>query len=113
VTAKLSAGVPGSADDAVDDASTAPRFSVDYVDVVDPDTFEQVDDPTTTAALIIAAARLGGTRLLDNILVGDPNDPADAFAAIVAAATAGETAPTTHDQEAATPRRARTTEREG
>jgi len=51
-----------------------PRFSVDYVAVVDPDTFAAVGDlqpdDVRPDNLIIAAARLGETRLLDNVAVG-------------------------------------------
>lgn len=43
-----------------------PRFTVDYLAAVDADTFARTDElgPRT---LLVAAARLGGTRLLDNI----------------------------------------------
>ena len=52
-----------------------PRFSVDYVAVVDPDHFTALDvlqpDDVAPESLIIAAARLGETRLLDNVAVGE------------------------------------------
>ena len=43
---------------------------LDYFEVVDPDTFE----PCTARAgsLLIAAARFGGTRLIDNIVLEAP-----------------------------------------
>ncbi|HET6496279.1 MAG TPA: pantoate--beta-alanine ligase [Thermoleophilia bacterium] len=46
--------------------SSRPSFSIDYLATVDADTFTQTDmlEPHT---LLIAAARLGKTRLLDNI----------------------------------------------
>jgi len=40
------------------------------VQVVDPDSFERVDDPTPDS-LIIAAVRLGETRLIDNLPIGE------------------------------------------
>ncbi len=43
-----------------------PRFTIDYLDVVDADTFEQARE-LTPRALLIAAGRLGTTRLLDNV----------------------------------------------
>jgi pantoate--beta-alanine ligase len=51
-------------------AQAGPQFSVDYVQVVDPDSFERVDDPTPDS-LIIAAVRLGETRLIDNLPIGE------------------------------------------
>ena len=56
-TADRTAGAP---------AGGRPRFELEYVGVVDPDTFV----PVTTVAngtLIIVAARLGTTRLIDNV----------------------------------------------
>ena len=50
----------------VDDGDEAVRFAPDYVAVVDPDTF--VREPRLgERSLIIAAARLGATRLIDNL----------------------------------------------
>lgn len=46
--------------------SSRPRLSIDYLAVVDADTFEEI--PTLRPrSLLIAAARLGITRLLDNV----------------------------------------------
>ncbi len=76
VTAKLVLGFSPYADDADDPhGRLRPRFSVDYVAVVEPDTFEalaelQADD-VRPESLIIAAARLGDIRLIDNIAVGE------------------------------------------
>jgi len=50
-------------------ASAAPRFTIDYVAVVDPDTFVPERD-LRPASLVVAAARLGATRLIDNLVVG-------------------------------------------
>jgi pantoate--beta-alanine ligase len=48
-----------------------PRFALDYAAVVDPERFTPVDEgaPVPPGSLIVAAARLGGTRLLDNVPV--------------------------------------------
>jgi pantoate--beta-alanine ligase len=46
--------------------STEPGVDLDYVGIVDPDTFADADGPT---ALIVIAARVGTTRLIDNLLV--------------------------------------------
>jgi pantoate--beta-alanine ligase len=43
-----------------------PRFTIDYVDVVDADTFERQHEPGPRS-LLVAAARLGSTRLIDNV----------------------------------------------
>lgn len=43
-----------------------PLVTVDYVEVVDPRTFEPVDDGHHGPARAIVAARLGSTRLIDN-----------------------------------------------
>ncbi len=50
----------------------APRFALDYAVVVDPDRFTPVADDASvpSGSLIVAAARLGDTRLLDNEPVG-------------------------------------------
>ena len=76
VTAKLVVGFPPyirAADDV--DGPPQPVFSVDYVAVVDPDTFEAVTESSAATlrpdSLIVTAARLGETRLLDNVEVGE------------------------------------------
>ena len=43
---------------------------LDYFEVVDPDTFEPC--AARAGALLIAAARFGGTRLIDNIVLEAP-----------------------------------------
>ena len=85
VTAKLVLGFPPYLRLADDPDDPRPTFSVDYVAVVDPLTFAAagavagatigaVAGATTGAvapeSLIVAAARLGTTRLLDNVAVG-------------------------------------------
>ena len=44
----------------------APPFRLDYAAVVDPDTFEPVAEPRP-GHLLVAAARLGDVRLIDNV----------------------------------------------
>ncbi len=76
VTGKLVVGFPPHLRLAADpDGPRRPLFSVDYVAVVDPDNFAPVDEPRPGAvppeSLIIAAARLGEIRLIDNVTVGE------------------------------------------
>jgi pantoate--beta-alanine ligase len=76
VTARLIIGFPPYLELAADpDGPRRPLFSVDYVAVVDPDSFAPVDelrpDAVRTEDLIIAAARLGEIRLIDNVAVGE------------------------------------------
>ena len=73
VTARLVIGFPSRlavADDP--DAPRRPAFSVDYVAVVDPASFAPIDEAGAVPpeSLIVAAVRLGATRLLDNVAVG-------------------------------------------
>ncbi len=46
-----------------------PALAVDYVAVVDPGTFGPPDPAGPGSALLMAAARVGGTRLIDNVPV--------------------------------------------
>ena len=46
-----------------------PGFTIDYIAVVDADSFEQ-EHELGPPRLLIGAARLGATRLLDNIPLG-------------------------------------------
>jgi pantoate--beta-alanine ligase len=74
-----------------------PRFTIDYLDVVDADTFEQTRR-VTPRALFIAAGRLGGTRLLDNIWLAPARSPLGRAmpaeqAVTTSASPAGEPAP--------------------
>jgi pantoate--beta-alanine ligase len=48
-----------------------PAFSIDYIDVVAPNTFERLTKANGDA-LIVAAARLGTVRLIDNLRVAGP-----------------------------------------
>jgi pantoate--beta-alanine ligase len=49
--------------------SAQPRFALDYVAVADPDTLEPLTAPSDRVLLSLAA-KLGGTRLIDNVVLG-------------------------------------------
>ena len=79
----LSAGQARAADGAAAVLSAAqeilraqPALAVDYVAVVDPRTFTAVMPGHGGLALLVAAARAGGTRLIDNVPVVLPAGPA-------------------------------------
>ncbi len=55
-----------------------PALAVDYVAVVDPRTFTAVQPGQGGPALLIAAARAGRTRLIDNVPVALPAGPGPA-----------------------------------
>ena len=57
--------------DAADEALARPRFQIDYLAVVDEETFVPEDDLGPRSRLV-AAARLGSTRLIDNVSVAVP-----------------------------------------
>jgi pantoate--beta-alanine ligase len=45
--------------------------SIDYLAVVDPETLDRVDQATDASAAIVAA-KVGSTRLIDNMILGQP-----------------------------------------
>ena len=45
-------------------------LTLDYAAVVHPDTMERIDGVIDTPALVVIAARIGSTRLIDNIVLG-------------------------------------------
>ncbi|MBN1448312.1 MAG: pantoate--beta-alanine ligase [Bacteroidetes bacterium] len=45
-------------------------MTLDYAAVVHPDTMEQIEDEIHGAALVVVAARIGSTRLIDNTFLG-------------------------------------------
>ena len=49
--------------------ATAPAVRLDYVALVDPATFEPIEDGFVGRALLIIAARVGSTRLIDNLSI--------------------------------------------
>ena len=58
--------------------ATAPDLVVEYVAVVDPDTFEPVARVTGRARILVAA-RIGATRLIDTLCLGVADPPTTAF----------------------------------
>jgi pantoate--beta-alanine ligase len=66
VVAAVAAALGAADAGAAADGSAAPPLSLDYAAVVDPDTFEPVAEPRP-GHLIVAAARLGSVRLIDNL----------------------------------------------
>ncbi|HEY3868855.1 MAG TPA: pantoate--beta-alanine ligase [Actinocrinis sp.] len=57
-------------------ASADPPLAVDYLALVDPATFESVPDDYRGDAVLAVAARVGTTRLIDNVPLAVPADPA-------------------------------------
>ncbi len=48
---------------------TEPQVRLDYVALVNPSTFEAIDDSFTGRALLLVAAKVGNTRLIDNLSI--------------------------------------------
>ena len=44
---------------------------IDYVSVADPDTLEEVEQVSAARAMVSTAVRLGSTRIIDNVMLGD------------------------------------------
>jgi pantoate--beta-alanine ligase len=66
-----------------------PRFTVDYLAVVDAGSFEQQDE-LTPRSLLVGAARLGTTRLIDNVPLGEPAAPRGDSPSLTSAYPAGD-----------------------
>jgi pantoate--beta-alanine ligase len=49
--------------------------SVDYVEIRDPDTLAALDDNVGPRAVLAVACRIGSTRLIDNIVLGEDPPP--------------------------------------
>jgi pantoate--beta-alanine ligase len=49
-------------------SSTIPMGTVDYIEIVDPNTIEPVDE-ITSPVLVAVALHVGKARLIDNILI--------------------------------------------
>jgi pantoate--beta-alanine ligase len=61
-------GAVGAANEVRKVLSAAPDVEVDYVHVVDDDTWLEPDERTTSARILVAA-RVGSTRLIDNVSI--------------------------------------------
>jgi pantoate--beta-alanine ligase len=51
------------------EANLSPAIRLDYVALVNPNSFEAIDDSFIGQALLLIAARVGSTRLLDNLSI--------------------------------------------
>jgi pantoate--beta-alanine ligase len=51
------------------EANLSPAIRLDYVALVNPNSFEPIDDSFSGQALLLIAARVGSTRLLDNLSI--------------------------------------------
>jgi len=72
LTAAVEAGAEGvvpARDAALKVLASEPLITLDYLSIVHPDTFEPVPDDYSGDALAIVAAKLGTTRLIDNMSV--------------------------------------------
>jgi pantoate--beta-alanine ligase len=70
--ARAAEGVTAVLSAAQEVLAAEPALAVDYVEVVDPVTFTAVQAAHAGPALLIAAARAGRTRLIDNVPVPRP-----------------------------------------
>jgi pantoate--beta-alanine ligase len=53
----------------LDRAEAEPSFELDYATIVNPSTFAEVPDDHVGLAMFVVAARVGGTRLIDNTTI--------------------------------------------
>ncbi|MBZ0116722.1 MAG: pantoate--beta-alanine ligase, partial [Sandaracinaceae bacterium] len=49
--------------------------SVDYVAIADPDTLAPIEGAMGPRAVLAVAARVAGTRLIDNVVLGEDPEP--------------------------------------
>jgi pantoate--beta-alanine ligase len=61
------AAVIGAARTVIDTAAAGPPVQLDYLVLADPDTFTEVGPGYRGEALLLIAARIGSTRLIDNV----------------------------------------------
>jgi pantoate--beta-alanine ligase len=70
--AATQASVPAAraaAYEVLDRAEAEPSFELDYATIVNPSTFAEVPDDHVGLATFVVAARVGGTRLIDNTTI--------------------------------------------
>ena len=58
-----------AAHEVLDRAEAEPSFELDYATIVNPSTFAEVPDDHVGLATFVVAARVGGTRLIDNTTI--------------------------------------------
>jgi len=61
-----------AADEVLDRVQFEPAFALDYAVLVNPSTFAEVPDDHTGPVLMLVAAKVGSTRLIDNALLDFP-----------------------------------------
>jgi pantoate--beta-alanine ligase len=66
-----------AANEVLDRAQFEPAFELDYAVMVNPATFAEVSDEHTGPALMLVAAKVGSTRLIDNALLDFPGAMAE------------------------------------
>jgi pantoate--beta-alanine ligase len=59
----------------LDRAQAEPCFELDYATIVNPATFAEVPDDHVGPATFVVAARVGGTRLIDNTIINFASAP--------------------------------------
>jgi pantoate--beta-alanine ligase len=59
----------------LDRAQAEPCFELDYATIVNPATFAEVPDDHVGPATFVVAARVGGTRLIDNTIINFASTP--------------------------------------
>jgi pantoate--beta-alanine ligase len=62
-------GISSALGEAMKVFSSNPEAKLDYLEVVDPESFEALEDGFTGQALMIVAAEVGNVRLIDNRLI--------------------------------------------
>ena len=53
----------------LDSFTAEPSVAIDYIEIVDPDTLDPLAGDLRSHALVAVAAKIGGTRLIDNVLL--------------------------------------------
>ena len=66
-----------AANEVLDRVQFEPEFALDYAVLVNPATFAEVPDDHTGPVLMLVAAKVGSTRLIDNALLDFSPGPAD------------------------------------
>jgi pantoate--beta-alanine ligase len=59
----------------LDRAEAEPCFELDYATIVNPSTFAEEPDDHVGPAIFVVAARVGGTRLIDNATINFASAP--------------------------------------